>query len=74
MKTDNKLLALSFLLLTTIVDAKSTPLEPNIDLNSYTKHNGSIKLSPVNLVRPASLSSDDIDYRELFSMLIRISL
>ncbi len=75
MKTDIKLLALAFLFLTLSADAKSTPMKANIDVNPYIKCDKKVKLTPVNLIKPVSMSSDDdIDYRELFSLLIRLSL
>jgi len=73
MKTDIKLLALAFLILTVSVDAKSTPMEANIVINPYVKYDKKDKLTPVDLIKPASFSDDDIDYRELFSLLIRLS-
>jgi hypothetical protein len=75
MKTDIKLIALTFLCLTALADAKSTPLKSKIDVNPYIKYDKKVKVEPVDLIKPASISyNDDIDYRELFSLLIRLSL
>jgi len=74
MKTDIKLLALAFLILTVSIDAKSTPIKANLVINPYVKYDKKDNLTPVDLIKPASMSSDDdIDYRELFSLLLRLS-
>jgi len=74
MKTDIKILTLAFFL-TLSADAKSTPLESNIVVNPYMTFDEKVKLTPVDLIKPVSLSDDDsIDYRELFSLLLRLSL
>ncbi len=75
MKTDIKLLALTFLFLTLSANAKNTLLKAKIIINPYIKYDKKVKLTPVDLIKPASISSEDnIDYREFFSLLIRLSL
>ena len=75
MKTDIKLLTLAILILTLSADAKNTPLELNIVVNPYMKCDKKVKLTPADLIKPVSLSADDnIDYRELFSLLLRLNL
>jgi hypothetical protein len=77
MKTDIKLLILAILILilTLSADAKNTPLELNIVVNPYMKYDKKVKLTPADLIKPVSLSADDnIDYRKLFSLLLRLNL
>jgi len=77
MKTDiKKLLTLTFLFFTTLLNAKTTPISSDIVANPYinTKGKKDIKLKPINLIKPASLSSDEIDYRKLFLLFTRLTL